>query len=423
MRILFVTAFPQFPTGTGDRQRSNFIYRALSRVGHTDTLLLSLYSQSHHPELMQRMTEDFSMVGNLVPEPVTNGLQGKLRRLSPKLVDRAFSGAIQLTGGEYRTDPLLARGLAETLAKQRYDLIVGRYIRTTAQSGALDYTPVVIDVDDYDVQVFRDRLASPELKGALRWATSLHHRNLERVVPRRIAAASHLWVAAESDVSEVPHPHVSALPNLAFFKDGEAAPPVAPPARDSQVILTVGNLNAPMNVHGIDRFVTRAWPRIHAAAPKATFRIVGGSMSDAMRSRWGAIPGVEPIGFVLDLGEEYARSAFTVAPIYEGGGTKIKVLESLNRGRTVAMMRHSLRGYEHALRHGEDVWVADSDADLAEGCVRLLASPDLRDAYAAHGAVQARAFSFSRFCEIVKSTVERVTADGGGVQRAVQRGA
>jgi hypothetical protein len=81
------------------------------------------------------------------------------------------------------------------------------------------------------------------------------------------------------------------------------------------------------------------------------------------------------------------------------------------------MMRHSLRGYEHALRHGEDVWVADSDADLAEGCVRLLASPDLRDAYAAHGAVQARAFSFSRFCDIVKSTVERVTEAGRGVQR------
>ena len=412
MRILFVTAFPQFPTGTGDRQRSNFIYRALSRVGHTDTLLLSLYSQSHHPELMQRMKEDFSMVGHLAPETPPQGRQGKI-------VERAVAGAIQLTGGEYRTNPELARGLGDTLARHRYDVIVGRYIRTTAQSGALDYTPVVIDVDDYDVQVFRDRLASPELKGPLRWVTSLHHKNLERVVPKRIAAASHLWVAAQSDVPEVPHPHVSALPNLAFFKEGEAAPPVAPPARESQVILTVGNLNAPMNVNGIDRFVARVWPRIHAAAPQAIFRIVGGSMSDDMRARWGAVPGVEPVGFVLDLAEEYARSAFTVAPIYEGGGTKIKVLESLNRGRTVAMMRHSLRGYEHALRHGEDVWVADTDADLAEGCIELLASPDLRDSYAAHGAIQAQQFSFARFCEIVKSTVERVTADGKGVRKRV----
>jgi glycosyltransferase involved in cell wall biosynthesis len=120
---------------------------------------------------------------------------------------------------------------------------------------------------------------------------------------------------------------------------------------------------------------------------------------------------------VPDLAEEYARAAFTVAPIYEGGGTKIKVLESLNRGRTVAMMRHSLRGYEHALVHGEDVWVADTDAELAEGCIRLLASPDLRDSLAAHGAIQAQEFSFSRFSEIVKETIERVTADGRGVRR------
>ena len=47
-----------------------------------------------------------------------------------------------------------------------------------------------------------------------------------------------------------------------------------------------------------------------------------------------ALPNVEVSGFVQDLPPVYERAAFTVAPIYWGGGTKIKVLESLAYGRT-----------------------------------------------------------------------------------------
>ena len=51
------------------------------------------------------------------------------------------------------------------------------------------------------------------------------------------------------------------------------------------------------------------------------------------RLRWEAIDGVQPVGYVDDLADEYRRCAFTVAPIFEGAGTKIKVLESLAFGR------------------------------------------------------------------------------------------
>jgi hypothetical protein len=413
-RILFLTAFAPYPTATGDRQRSNFLYRALSKVAPTDTLLVALYTPTY-PEQLERLKKDYSLVGELFPTPDSaRGVFGSLGPVQPKLISRFDRALRQLFGGEYAVDPRLASGLADALAKQKYDVIVGRYIRTTVQSGALASTPVVIDVDDYEV--YRDRLASPRLRGPMRWLTHRHHKTVNRIVPERVAAASHLWLSAARDVPDVPHPHVSPLANLAFFSDGDGHLERLPPSRESQIILTVGNLKAPMNVNGLDRFVSTVWPTIRLGAPKARFRIVGGAMSDAMRARWGKVAGVEPVGFVEDLREEYLQCAFTASPIYEGGGTKIKVLESLNRGRTVALTQHSLRGYEHALQHGKDVWVAQSDAALADGCIRLLGSPDLRDALAAHGAAQATQFSFANFCDEVKITIDRVTSDGAGVR-------
>src|SRR5690606_21015222 len=124
-------------------------------------------------------------------------------------------------------------------------------------------------------------------------------------------------------------------------------------AHDSQVILTVSAMRFRVNEEAVDRFVQKIWPRIRAAAPQARFRIVGSQMTEAHRARWGAHAGVEVIGFVERLADAYGACALTVAPIFEGGGTKIKVLESLLYGRTCVVAPHAQRGYEHVLRHGE----------------------------------------------------------------------
>jgi hypothetical protein len=44
-------------------------------------------------------------------------------------------------------------------------------------------------------------------------------------------------------------------------------------------------------------------------------------------------PDVSAPGYINDLGEAGPNAAFTIAPIYSGGGTNIKILESLVYGR------------------------------------------------------------------------------------------
>jgi glycosyltransferase involved in cell wall biosynthesis len=68
----------------------------------------------------------------------------------------------------------------------------------------------------------------------------------------------------------------------------------------------------------------------------------------------------------------YARAAVVVAPIRLGHGTRIKVLEAASHGRAMVATTEALKG--HPLEHEKHLLVADTTADFASACIRLLQS-------------------------------------------------
>ena len=55
-------------------------------------------------------------------------------------------------------------------------------------------------------------------------------------------------------------------------------------------------------------------------------------MDEALRARLAAVEGVEVLGLVADLPGALAAARAVVVPIWEGGGTRLKVLEALAAG-------------------------------------------------------------------------------------------
>jgi glycosyltransferase involved in cell wall biosynthesis len=154
---------------------------------------------------------------------------------------------------------------------------------------------------------------------------------------------------------------------------------------DSRMILWVGSFDHRVNLEGVDLFLRRAWGSIRNANPGACFRIVGSGLSDKIRRRWAGIAGVEVIGFAPSLAEHYAEAAFTIVPLLDGAGTKIKVLESLGYLRTSVVTRHALSGFEFLLHEGEAVRVVDSLEELVVPATELLRNPTLRHELEARG--------------------------------------
>ena len=155
----------------------------------------------------------------------------------------------------------------------------------------------------------------------------------------------------------------------------------------------------------------RSWPAICAAVPNATLNVVGIGISDELRKAWGSVSGVNVVGFVENLAEWYASSSFSIAPIEQGGGTCIKVVESLGYGRTLVGTRRAMRGYEHCLRHEESLLVAEDWNEMAGLCIRLLGDCSLRDHLARKGQeIVAAEFSGEKFDQIVGDVIKRIAS-------------
>jgi glycosyltransferase involved in cell wall biosynthesis len=315
---------------------------------------------------------------------------------------------------DYKPEPDITRWLEERLKEHHYDLIVGRYLRSTACSGILKIrnAPVILDLDDFDYQVAKNRLNNKSKVALKNYAAKRNVKRLEKVVFRLLEDFDHIWVTNETDLNMLGKENSSVLPNIPFVQKDKITP--FPDNNKSNVILMVGSLLHPVNLRGIEAFIKNVWPMILKEKPQAEFRIVGRGMTGEQEKQWRLVEGVNPVGFVEDLEEQYKQCVFTVSPIFEGGGTKIKVLESFLYGRTCVISGHSQRGYEEQLGHMDCLWVGNDYDELAEGCIKLLNDPVLRQRMSEKGLkVVEECYTYDRFDKIVQETIQDVLKKSG----------
>jgi glycosyltransferase involved in cell wall biosynthesis len=417
-KTLFLTAISPWPPHDGTSQRTNMLLRALAQCGSVDMLLTPQGLTAHAPDVVERLRRDFHLAEYLQTEASRSRLPvGLLRPLAP-LFRPIYGGGTGLLRLSFAAEPPLSLGLQRALSRTRYDVIVVRYLRPAARFGAFGFAPLIVDVDDIDTERCRTQLRAPGTPVWARWILRKRLAQLEREVPPLLQRAQHLWVCSREDRAFVPADNVSILPNIPFVAEGGEAPGTPAPPPEEPRLLMVGALKYVVNERGVDRFLSATWPAVRAAHPRARFRIVGSGMSGLQRARWRRSAGVEPVGFVEDLAREYAQASFTVVPLFEGGGTKIKALESLLHGRACVVTSHVERGFAPFLVHGESLWVAKDEHAFAEGCIELLGDRTRCDALATRGREQVlKHFSFPAFAEIVRNTLERLSARfPGGVQ-------
>jgi glycosyltransferase involved in cell wall biosynthesis len=89
-----------------------------------------------------------------------------------------------------------------------------------------------------------------------------------------------------------------------------------------------------------------------------------------------ALPGVTVTGEVPDVRPHYQSSLFQIVPLRIGGGTRLKIVESLSIGCPVVSTTIGAQGLD--LVHGHHLLLADSPADFAQATRRLAGDPHLR---------------------------------------------
>ncbi|MBK7674442.1 MAG: glycosyltransferase [Candidatus Accumulibacter sp.] len=334
-KLLLVSPATPFEPQSGAQQRTALLHEALQALGEVDVLLLEPTSGPSH-----------------------------LAPAKPGILAHGFWHQRPLGIGKYAPDRALNQALrAAGLDLNRYQLIVSRYLNPITKLAVPPGARTVVDLDDWGYHYAPGTLAlAARLKS--NYAAWLAQRQLNRF-------DAYFFVSKRDQAR---HPELSAviLPNIPFN------PPAQPyPQTDSSTLLFVGSLWYAPNREGIDRFLARCWPAIKAAQPKARLLLVGAA-SAGIRKAWEKYPDVSAPGFVDDLGDAYRNAAFTIAPIYSGGGTNIKVLESLAYGRACVTTPHCADAFEKDLAHG--LSVAGDDATLVRLCIELLCNERFRKA-------------------------------------------
>lgn len=239
--------------------------------------------------------------------------------------------------------------------------------------------PRVMDRSRVDLLFQQEELARlplPWRERLLRRENLFKLRRLERTVARQLAATivcgpdDRAFLAREVAADA----NVFTLPNGvdADFFDVARFPPQPAPA---PTVLFCGAMDYSPNVDGLRWFFAECDASLRAAVPDRQILIVGKNPLPDVRAL-GSLPGVTVTGEVPDVRPHYQRAWVQMVPLRIGGGTRLKITESLCIGCPVVSTTIGAQGL--ALRSGEHLMLGDTPAEFAAALVRVLREEPLR---------------------------------------------
>jgi glycosyltransferase involved in cell wall biosynthesis len=147
-----------------------------------------------------------------------------------------------------------------------------------------------------------------------------------------------------------------------------------PVGADPPRIVFLGSFVHPPNVEAALRLARGILPAVRSRVPDARLEIVGDAPPRELERLAGR--GLAVTGRVPDVRPYLETAAVVTAPLRLGGGMRVKVLEALAAGKAIVATPKALAGI--GVRPGAHVLVGESDIELADALVELLADREHR---------------------------------------------
>lgn len=297
------------------------------------------------------------------------------------------------------TDENVRRRLAELLAEQRYDhvhvcdIALAQYF-----TGALRNERLSVDRSRVDLQfqlMEHRTLGLPLRTKVLRCESYAKLWFYERKISAR--AALQVVCGPDDEVfirrrirQRTPIAVVGNGVDLTFFTPDA----VATERAEKPTLLFCGAMDYSPNVDALRYWFGEIHDRVVARIPDLRLLVVGKSPT-AEVSAYAAKPGVTVTGTVPDVRPYYREAWAQIVPLRIGGGTRLKIPESMAMGTPVVSTTIGAQGLN--LSHGDDILLGDSPQQFADETVRILSEATLRRDIAENGLKTVRArFSWER---------------------------
>lgn len=143
---------------------------------------------------------------------------------------------------------------------------------------------------------------------------------------------------------------------------------------DELIILFVGSFIHPPNVDAALRLQTEIFPKVLNDFPNATLYLVGDSPPNIILENRSER--VHVTGFIPDLSELMSKATVFVAPLFKGGGMRIKVMEALSAGKAIVASNTAIYGL--SVGHNKELLVANTNVEFVQMISKIFADEALR---------------------------------------------
>ncbi len=395
MRILFVSSWFPYPPDNGSRIRVFNLLRQLAR--RHQVTLVSFTQSDFQPERTAALQPCCQAV-HIVPG----------RQFCPRSL-KAFLGFLAPYPRNVLDtySPEMQRQVEALLAGETWDVAIASEL-TTAPYLAHARPPRILE--DVEIMVLREQpLQSPSR--LRRWRYGLTWAKFRRYVAGLVRRFDACTVVSEKErayVQEIaPNGRITVIPNGLDLDDyaGSFGPP------EADTLIFTGVLSYSANYDALQFFLEQVWPRIRAQRPGARLRVTG-RLDGISLNGLAVDSSVEFTGYLPDIRPAVARHWLSIVPLRIGGGTRLKILESMALGTPVVSTSKGAEGLD--VRPGEDILLADDPAGFAGAVIRLLNDPALRQRLAANGRrLVADKYDWNEIGQRFNALVEQVGRGGG----------
>lgn len=381
MKVLWLGHFVPWPPVAGALIRSYHLVREANRSFEVALLCLNQKARLPRPDLVEQaraaLSEHCASV-EIQPIPAEERPRPRERvTLRSTLLRRSYDEV-------WLSSPPLRARLKELVETLRPDLVHFDTVGLAPYASVLPQMPLVLNHHNIESQMM-ERRATLEPSIALRALLRSQARALVRL--ERSAADrfhSHL-VVSELDgdrlAALIPGARVVVIPNgvdLEYFQP-------LPPSRQFQPrsIVFAGGLDWYPNRTAVWWLIKEIFPRLRARFPDASATIIGRNPPAEFLHAAKATPGLRFTGFVDDIRPLIADAAVYACPIFDGGGTRLKILDTLAQQIPLVATTMAVEGV--GVVSGQHALLADTADEFVDAVARIFDDPTHGSTIAAAG--------------------------------------
>jgi polysaccharide biosynthesis protein PslH len=367
MKILAVYPYVPFPLDRGAYHRAFHLLKGLCREHEVDLIALAENGVGkEHAGVFGEFCRSVRVVPFEHPQ---------WQKLIPDRLRNPLPSTI-----EHWNIPQLDLAIEDALAKDKYDAAhVFDMVMARPFLEKFRDVPLVVDRTRVDLQY--QLMEQKRMKFSFK-TQILNTENMTKMWRYERAFARHgaLQIVCGPDDETFLRRYVTrrqpieVIPNgvdLEYFK-----PNAAFGAKEPQpTILFCGAMDYNPNVDGLRWYFAEMHKQIAAAMPGLQMWVVGKDPVAEVKA-YGKLPNVTVTGGVPDVRPYYQKAWLQVVPIRIGGGTRLKIVESLAMGTPVVSTTMGAQGLD--LQHGHDALLADTEFDFIDETLRCLRDTELR---------------------------------------------